>query len=145
MKFKYNDEEQVIIPTNAVELQEFCQELWEDIFENNQTDHIALYNTAAKQYNSKIRPDTMELIINFKKQQQDMATKKKAAVKKSAPKKAAAKKVAAKKTGDKKVSQKTQIVELAAKGKTIDQIVEATGIQKANVQWYFSKLKLGKK
>ena len=78
-----------------------------------------------------------------------MATKK-AAVKKAAPKKAAAKKAAAKKTpakktGEKKVSQKTQIVELAAKGKTIDQIVEATGIQKANVQWYFSKLKLGKK
>ena len=71
-----------------------------------------------------------------------MATKKKAA-KKSAPKKSAPNKAA--KTGEKKVSQKTQIVELAGKGKSIDQIVEITGIKKANVQWYFSKLKLGKK
>jgi hypothetical protein len=58
-------------------------------------------------------------------------------------KKAAAPK-APKADGEKKVSQKTQIVELAEQGKTIDQIVEATGIKKANVQWYFSKLKLGK-
>jgi len=41
----------------------------------------------------------------------------------------------------KRVTQKSQIVELAAQGLTIAQIVEKTGIRKINVQWYFSKLK----
>ena len=139
----FHDEEEIVIPKNAVELADFLSDLWEDIFENDQTDKIELYNQAAKQYNTEVRNNIMELIINFKNQK-NMATKK-AAVKKTATKKAApAKKAAVKKTGEKKVSQKTQIVELAAKGKSIDQIVEITGIQKANVQWYFSKLKLGK-
>ena len=83
-----------------------------------------------------------------------MATKKaaakKAATKKSAPKKGAAKKSApAKKAAAKKEkgapSQKDQIVMLADQGLDVDQIVEKTGIKKANVQWYFSELKLGKK
>lgn len=46
--------------------------------------------------------------------------------------------------GEKKLSQKFRIVKLAEEGKTIDEIVELSGIKKANVQWYFSKLKLGK-
>jgi len=42
-------------------------------------------------------------------------------------------------------TQKETIVELAAKGKTIDQIVELTGFIKTNVSWYFSRLQLGGK
>jgi len=41
---------------------------------------------------------------------------------------------------EKAASQKTQVVELAEQGKGVDEIVEATGIKKTNVQWYFSKL-----
>lgn len=44
----------------------------------------------------------------------------------------------------KRITQKSQIIELASQGLSIDQIVEKTGIRKINVQWYFSKLKLNK-
>lgn len=152
-KFVTNDDGQVIIPDNMVDLQNFLETLWNRIFENNEQEQIKLYNKAAEKYNKQAKFQAITIIDNFQKQK-EMATKK-AAAKKAAPKKAAAKKAAAKKApvkkaatpkadGEKKVSQKTQIVELANQGKTIDEIVEATGIKKANVQWYFSKLKLGK-
>jgi len=46
---------------------------------------------------------------------------------------------------EKKKTQKELIVELAEDGKSIDEVVEATGIKKTNVQWYFSKLGYSKK
>lgn len=46
--------------------------------------------------------------------------------------------------GTKKVTQKEQIVALAEKGKSIDQIEELTGLKRSNISWYFSKLNLGK-
>lgn len=144
----FHDEQEIIIPNNLVDLQEFLADLWENIFDNDQTDKIDLYNTAAKKYNKAVSRDIMELITNFKKQK-NMATKK-AAVKKAAPKKAAKKaapkKAAAKKVaGEKKESQKEIIVRLNSKaggGMNVDEIVAETGIKKTNVQWYFSKLGL---
>jgi glutamyl-tRNA reductase len=150
-----NDNE-IIIPVNIVELQEFCQNYWELIFEKNEHQHVKIYNEAARQYNNYMQKYTMKIISNLKQQIQmeneEKVVAAKKAAKKAAPKKVAKKAVkkvakkAAKKTA--KVagapSQKTQIVELAGKGKTIDQIVEATKIPKANVAWYFSKLQLGK-
>jgi len=142
-KFVTNDDGQVIIPDNMVDLQNFLETLWNRIFENNEQEQIKLYNKAAEKYNKQAKFQAITIIDNFQKQK-EMATKK-AAAKKAAPKKAPVKKAATPKAdGEKKVSQKTQIVELANQGKTIDEIVEATGIKKANVQWYFSKLKLGK-
>jgi hypothetical protein len=41
-----------------------------------------------------------------------------------------------------KATQKSQVIYWAAKGLNVDQVVEKTGIVKANVRWYFSKLKL---
>lgn len=91
-----------------------------------------------------------------------MATKKKAApAKKVATMKAApAKKVVEKvlettkevlewqsstpATFERKPSQKEQIIVLADKGLTITEIADISGLKKANVQWYFSKLKLSK-
>lgn len=143
-KFVANDDGDIIIPDNMADLQNFLDALWTKIFENNERDKIKLYNAAAEKYNKQAGFQAITTINNFLKQ-------KKMATKKTAAKKAAAKKaqiVKKSKTIDetpvKKVSQKTQIVELAEKGKTINEIVEVTGIKKANVQWYFSKLKLGK-
>lgn len=134
------------LPENkGTDLSDFLGDLWEKIFDAEKPNKalIEVYNKGAKIFNDDVKRESLLIITNFKNQKdQIMATKKKAA-KKSAPKKSAPNKAA--KTGEKKVSQKTQIVELAGKGKSIDQIVEITGIKKANVQWYFSKLKLGKK
>lgn len=153
MTKNFHDEQEIVIPDNLVDLQDFLADLWEKIFEDNQVDKIDLYNTAAKKYNKAVSRDIMELITNFKKQK-NMATKK-AAAKKAAPKKAvAAKKAAPKKAttkkattapGEKKESQKEIIVRLNSKaggGMNVDEIVAETGIKKTNVQWYFSKLGL---
>ena len=153
--FIKDENDNIIIPDISVELQSFTGTLWDEIHnENNYNyDKIELYNEAAQKYNKQIKFQAITIINNFKNQK--MATTKKA-VKKSAPKKATKKIVTksapAKKsvpvkpveTKEKKVSQKSQIVELAAKGKTIDEIAEITGIKKTNVSWYFYKLKLGK-
>lgn len=37
-------------------------------------------------------------------------------------------------------TQKSKVVYFAEEGKTIDEIVEITGIRKINVAWYYSKL-----
>lgn len=154
----FNEDGELILPQNIVELRELADELWEEIFseEKENKEKIKTYNQAASLCNRLAGRDDLTVIKNFKqlKEEQIMATKKaaakKAATKKSAPKKGAAKKSApAKKAAAKKEkgapSQKDQIVMLADQGLDVDQIVEKTGIKKANVQWYFSKLKLGKK
>ena len=139
------------VPENLVELQEFCDDLWNKIFELNQKELIMLYNEAAEKYNKKVKSPIL-IVINSK----TMATAKKAATKKAAPKKvtkkAAPKKATAKAKAapvdgeaPKKVSQKIIIAELAEQGFTIDEIVAETGIKKGNVHWYFSKLKLKSK
>lgn len=147
--FKTNDNNEIIIPDNLVDLQNFIDTLWDKISNENEILKIELYNKAAKIYNEKAKFQAITIIHNFK--QQKMATTKKAA-KKTAPKKAVPnlKKITTlpeKETPvkEKKPSQKDQIVLLADEGKTIDEIAEATGIKKTNVSWYFSKLKLSKK
>ncbi len=50
----FHDDEEITIPDNLVELQDFLSDLWEKIFDNDQTDKIALYNTAAKKYNKAV-------------------------------------------------------------------------------------------
>lgn len=150
-KFVTADNGHVIVPDNMMDLQRFLQTLWDKIFEEDEQDKIRLYNQAAKKYNDAARFQAITIIDNFQKQK-EMATKKKAAAKKAAAKPATKKSAIVKKTvsaknengTEKKVSQKSQIVDLAEQGKTIDEITELTGIKKSNVQWYFSKLKLGK-
>lgn len=139
------------IPENLVELQEFCDNLWDKIFDLGQKELIMLYNAAAEKYNKKVKAPIL-IIINNK----TMATAKKATTKKATTKKVT-KKAAPKKTKpapkvetevevvQKKSSQKAIIVELAEQGYTADEIVAETGIKKGNVQWYFSKLKLKSK
>jgi hypothetical protein len=147
---------EILIPHNQVELQEFTAVLWDKITIDNDHTQIQTYNQAAEKYNKQAGWEALIIIHNLK--QIKMATVKKAAPKKVVVKKAASKKVVKKavakvSTVDATLakvktvgapSQKTQIVELAEKGKTVDEIVAATGIKKTNVAWYFSKLKLGK-
>lgn len=144
LPFQFNDE--IIIPDNSSDLQNFIETLWNKIYNNNEIDKIDLYNKAAIKYNEQVKFDAVTIINNLKNQK--MATKKvaKKAVKKIA-KKAVKKSVPQKKSSivkEKKPSQKSKIVELAEKGKTIDEIAEITGFKKTNVSWYFYKLKLGK-
>lgn len=148
MQFQIDDNNKIVIPNNMVDLQDFTQALWDKIFDNEETNLIPTYNLAAEKYNDQAGWEVLITIKNYK----EMATKK-AAADKAVTKKATPVKKAAVSTVEKTLakvktvgapSQKSQIVKLAEKGKTIDQIVEATGIKKANVSWYFSKLKLGK-
>lgn len=214
------------LPENQLELANYLEKLWNDIFERNAIDKINLYNEGAQKYNKAASAYIMELITNFQKQKQkqkQMATKSNAVVaaapatKESKAQKQA--KLAAKNTDaavvetepkaesataekkrlkaealanvgatadalvaaqtaleaepskakkvklqaavdaaaeahaaakiaagikEKKVSQKEQVIELAGQGMTVDQVVEATGIKKTNVAWYFSKHGLNK-
>lgn len=98
-----NEDGEVIIPDNMVELQDFLEIVWDEIFINNNEDQIKLYNKAAEKYNKQAKFPAITIINNFK-QQKNMATKK-TAVKKSAPKKSVAKKAAPKKSCAKKISR----------------------------------------
>lgn len=168
-QIQIDDNGDMVIPETQGEKQDFLQTLWGRIFgEGNEFDLVPIYNRAAEAYN-KTAGQVIMLIINNNVKQKTMAEKKaaakkavpkkaaikKGAVKKVAEKKPAAKKVAPKKAAPKKAegvpaegkkeTQKEIIVRLHGEGKTINEIVEISGIQKPNVSYYFSKLKLNKK
>jgi len=144
--FLFDDDDQIIYPESQGERQEFLEVLYdvlngdkeaEDYFlgDYDQKDLIRVYNSVVDLYNKEAKSS---IYSHFNKS--NMATKKKAAAKKNAAAKKAAPKP--KKNGEK--SQKQQIVELAEKGYTVDQIVEKTGIQKPNVSSIYSRLGLKK-
>lgn len=144
-KFKYDDGDNIIIPSSQGERQEFLEALYDMILEPDKPDTklIKKYDEAAEAYNKTAGSAIYSSFKSIK-----MATKKKAAKKPAPKKKAAAKKSEPKKPavpqGSGKPSQKEQIVKLAEAGKTVDEIVEATGIQKPNVSSIYSRLGLKK-
>lgn len=166
-KFQFDDKGKVIVPKeHLAELQDFLEAAYQKALVDK--TWLLIYNQSAELYN---RNAGKEIYSAFETQRLlaynnenylnsiQMATAKKAATKgatqtktaaskKDAAPKAAATKAADKKaatkaaSGEKPISQKEDIIALAAKGKTINEIVELRGYIKANVAWYFSKFKL---
>lgn len=153
-KLKYDGDGKLIIPSldYLAEVSDFLQNLFEVVIATQDLKLLAIYNKTALAYNAKANHNSF---INFQNPSQ-MATAKKVAAKKDAAtapvetpktKTAASKKVAApvataEDSEERPLSQKEQVIQAAAEGLTINEIVEKYGFKKTNVSWYFSKHKL---
>jgi len=153
-------EEEVVIPNDLVDLQEFLENLWSDIFDKHERAKIPLYNQAANKYNAKRGWTVMSLVTNYKAQKEqaslynsnmeklDAASKK--AVKEASkvqikikPAKPTKSDKPKKERSDKEptTGKGGEIMKLARAGKSIDEIAKA-GYNKTSVAWYFSKFKI---
>lgn len=153
-KLKYDGEGKLIIPSldYLAEVSDFLQNLFEVVIATQDLKLLAIYNKTALAYNAKANHNSF---INFQNPSQ-MATAKKVAAKKdaatapvetpktktAATKKAAATQEASTEPEERPLSQKEQVIQAAAEGLTINEIVEKYGFKKTNVSWYFSKHKL---
>lgn len=163
-------ENEIEIPSNQADLQDFLADLWETIFKEDKPQLIRQYNEAARKYNAAAKFQAITLIFDFKKQQKmakDAAAQGATEVKKVVAKKSKADKQAelaakaeapkvekpAKEVKEKLESQKEFVARMADQGKNVKEIVEASTdtanfrqpISQTNVAWYYSRLGYGAK
>ena len=61
-QLEYNDDNQIIIPTNMIDLQDFLYILWIRIHENKEKQLNEAYNKGAKIYNTNAGAKIMSML-----------------------------------------------------------------------------------
>ena len=61
-QLEYNDDNQIIIPTNMIDLQDFLYILWIRIHENKEKQLHEAYNKGAKIYNTNAGAKIMSML-----------------------------------------------------------------------------------